>query len=342
MQNLTSDNRIPLFDNLKFLLIVFVVIGHFAELYASQSDDFRRIYLFIYAFHMPLFVFLSGLFHRNQGIVKKVVTYSFLGFLLKIVFFLESTLLYGKGSFSMLSDGGIPWFMFALPICICISYLLRDVNKWFVLIFSLLLGCFSGYDASIGDYLYLSRVIVFYPFYVMGEMVGTDTVLQVRQSKPLKAASCLILITWGLLCLFKLDDLYALKALFSGRNPFSVNGLFTTWGFIYRIICYGISLLTGFSLICLVPNNRLPAITTFGSRTLQVYFWHWPVAYTLIKLNIPAILCATAGGKLVYLLLAVALSFILSFKLFEFPVRQVTDINRTGSLSPPKRFEQEQ
>lgn len=64
--------RIALWDNLKFILITAVVIGHFADFVVDRSDTCKSIYLFIYAFHMPLFIFISGLFHTDRNVVKKV------------------------------------------------------------------------------------------------------------------------------------------------------------------------------------------------------------------------------------------------------------------------------
>ena len=52
--------RIYKFDNLKAILIFLVVFGHFLEL----VEGHKLLYLTIYSFHMPLFLFLSGYFAR--------------------------------------------------------------------------------------------------------------------------------------------------------------------------------------------------------------------------------------------------------------------------------------
>ena len=52
--------RVSLWDNLKFMAIVLVVVGHFADYLTETSMVSRSIRLFIYAFHMPLFFFVSG------------------------------------------------------------------------------------------------------------------------------------------------------------------------------------------------------------------------------------------------------------------------------------------
>ena len=65
--------RIALWDNLKFILIILVVIGHLADEFTAKSDVYKSVFLFIYTFHMPLFIFISGLFHSEKNIVKRCI-----------------------------------------------------------------------------------------------------------------------------------------------------------------------------------------------------------------------------------------------------------------------------
>ena len=58
-------------NTLKGLLIVLVVIGHFGQtiannLPASFAFIGQGIVLFIYLFHMPLFLFVSGYLSKNE------------------------------------------------------------------------------------------------------------------------------------------------------------------------------------------------------------------------------------------------------------------------------------
>lgn len=60
-----NTKRIYKWDNLKCFLIVMVVIGHFVNQYAPISNTMKSLSLFIYSFHMPLFIFLSGLLQKK-------------------------------------------------------------------------------------------------------------------------------------------------------------------------------------------------------------------------------------------------------------------------------------
>lgn len=61
------------FDNIKLILILFVIVAHFFELFKVEE----RAYLTIYTFHMPLFIFLFGIFARfdKKRIIKYIFTY---------------------------------------------------------------------------------------------------------------------------------------------------------------------------------------------------------------------------------------------------------------------------
>lgn len=57
------------FDNLRGILIILVLIGHFGgdnTSFASNENIFlQSVGCFIYLFHMPLMFFISGLFSKN-------------------------------------------------------------------------------------------------------------------------------------------------------------------------------------------------------------------------------------------------------------------------------------
>ena len=55
-------NKKSFIDNIKVVLIFLVVFGHLIERYIDTSNTLMGILLFIYIFHMPLFIFIAGLF----------------------------------------------------------------------------------------------------------------------------------------------------------------------------------------------------------------------------------------------------------------------------------------
>ena len=322
----SKQNRIFYYDNLRFFLIAAVVIGHFVEVVLSQSVMYKSIFLWIYAFHMPMFLYLSGMFHKNDKVLPKVMRFVMIGFALKIFRFLEALILNGHATISYFKQGGLPWFMFVLAGYTLLSYILRKFDKRYILIFAIILGLFSGYDSSLGDLFYASRFIVFYPFFVLGEMTSPDMMLKTVQKKWVRLIGILAIAVWTAICVFKLDSVYILRLLFSGRNPFGDN--FGEWAFLYRGLCYVITVIVGFGVMCLIPKKRIPIVSLFGSRTMQVYFWHYTFLSVLLYFHVDAALCTNRIGKLVWLLIAVAVTFITSIKIFGFPTNQIVNACR--------------
>lgn len=76
--------RIALWDNLKFFLVTCVVIGHFADQFTDVSYVYDSIFLFIYSFHIPLFIFISGIFHKSVNTTEKAIFFISIGFAYKM------------------------------------------------------------------------------------------------------------------------------------------------------------------------------------------------------------------------------------------------------------------
>ena len=57
-------------DTLKFIMIFFVVYGHTISGFGPDGSFNRAMYNFIYSFHMPLFVFISGRFSHIRDVDK--------------------------------------------------------------------------------------------------------------------------------------------------------------------------------------------------------------------------------------------------------------------------------
>ena len=108
------------FDNLKGVLIILVVIGHLLEPCARLGSEGLagfRVLDFIYMFHMPLFIFVTGLFSKGvfrQGRFRAEVPlfYFAICFLLYTGLMVEKCLLGAHVSFNYLTlNGRIPWYL---------------------------------------------------------------------------------------------------------------------------------------------------------------------------------------------------------------------------------------
>ena len=119
-----DKKRIALWDNLKFILIVSVVIGHFINI--RDSVTYHSIFIFIYSFHMPLFIFLAGLFHKNKGVWKKALAFLAIYVLYELAIF-GTKKLFGvkRAKLALFNESAAPWFMLALCVYVILGYFLH-------------------------------------------------------------------------------------------------------------------------------------------------------------------------------------------------------------------------
>lgn len=315
----SGKDRIALWDNIKFLLILLVVVGHFVEAYVEKSHLFKSLFLFIYSFHMPLFIFVAGLFHKNARIKEKIISFFSIYLVYKIVT-ISTKVAFGKSwSFDLLKEDASPWFMFAMMVYICLAYVLRNVtNKQFVLVLAIGLACLSGYDSSIGDFLVASRIIIFFPFYYLGTILQKEKLEQIAAKNKWKLIGLLIVFIWFGICYFKIDDIYILRHLFTGRNPF--NKTIRPIGWLVRLGCYFITALSGLGFVLMTPNKRLGIFTTAGARSLQIYFWHIVIRNILSYIGcLNKLVAMGASGKMLLLVIAAGVTLLCSAKPFANP-----------------------
>ena len=313
-------NRIALWDNLKFFLVTCVVIGHFVDQFTDLSNVYDSIFLFIYSFHIPLFIFIAGIFYKNKDITAKAIFFISVGFAYKIVSaIVERILGTVKVEFFLLWDGGLSWFMFSLAAYMVILKIIEKQNKEYILVFSIILACFVGYDSGIGDFLYLSRIIIFFPFFLSGVLLQNFDIVSFKdKNSKYKLLAGFIVLIWLGLCVYELDIVYRLRYLFTGRNPFFPQIM--SYAPLARLASYIISFSIGFSFIMLMSNKRLGSITDMGKNSINVYFWHMHIYYALNKLfGISNIFHYGVKGKIAFLVIAVILKYNIIPKYIQLP-----------------------
>ena len=265
-------------DNMKFLLIFLVVLGHISEKYTADYSGFKIIFLIIYVFHMPAFLFISGLLSKgtvDRRKYRNIFSYLMLYFVIKIVRNGVNYVINGSGSFSILSESGLAWYAGALFAYCLITVFLKSADKRWVLICSVILGCFAGYDSNLGDFLILSRIIVYYPFFLLGYMTDTDKLMKTAGKVSVKVVSAVGVGVFVALFAIYGEELYWIRPLLTGRNPFSELEYYSSYGLVLRFVYYIAVIAIILMLIALVPNIKVPMLTGIGSRSIAVYTFHF-------------------------------------------------------------------
>lgn len=328
--NNKTQNRLYQWDNIKFLLIVLVVMGHILAGIMKQSAALRSIYIFIYSFHMPLFLFISGLFQKPVKALKpqvhKIAAFVFIGALLKVIYYILDRLAGKQAEFSLTRLSGAYWYMFALAAYIFLAYLFKNMKPYSIMAVCLAGGIFSGYADFLGDAFSLSRIVVFSPFYFAGAYLEPAQVTSRLKNIKWKWVCGAFIAMWLLLCFQYEPFLYQYRNLLTARFPFSQVKI-TGCNPLNRIECYFITCLLCLCIICLIPDVKLPVISNLGGRTFQVYFWH-NIMLKLIHIIFPRLTHWLAGQNpgLLYcyiLVFPIILSAVLSTKPFSFPAKQI-------------------
>ncbi len=274
-------------DILKFFLVFLVVLGHAAEYYIAGSETMKSLFIFIYTFHMPVFIFVSGLFAKrtvNEKRVDKMLGYLIIYAVLKLYPFIYRNLAGKSAGFNLFIENGVPWFMLALFWFNLITIIIRKIPMKIVLPVSVLLACLAGYSDEIGDFLVLSRTVVYFPFFFLGYSISQQKIESFCSKKVLKCISCAVLILFAVFVFWAGDDIYWLRPLLTGRNPFSMLKEYEQLGFVIRLIYYLVVSVIGLSLIVVIPSKTHSGLfEKLGQRTLAVYGLHYIVFFFMYE-----------------------------------------------------------
>lgn len=265
--------RNAFFDNAKLLLIFLVVFGHMIQPFVEDSPKLNTLYMWVYTFHMPAFIFLSGFFAKGSGnkeyiikLVKKLlVPY--------LIFQLIYTCYYffiGKEDFAV--DLFYPhwslWFLFSLFCWHILLFWFKKMPPILSLAIAVQIGILVGYFGQIGHAFSLSRTFVFFPFFLLGYWL-TEKHLMWLKDKRVKIVSLIIMATVAVLIYYAPD--FNSGWLLASKS-YSDLGMPEYGGFA-RLLVYLTATTMAFSVLAWVPKKQFH-ITKLGARTLYVYLLH--------------------------------------------------------------------
>ena len=246
-------------DNLKFVLMIFVVEGHFG-LKLSHIPQIKYLTYYIYIFHMPCFIFISGYFAKNINAggklrVDKIMNIMFMYFLFKTGNVLLGYVFNKDISFSLFRDTSAPWYLVALFIWYLSVPLIERIKPSCLIIGSFLLGLVVGYIGSIKDIFSLSRVFVFFPFFIIGFCLSADR-LQRFLDKKLRLYAVTVMIIILIFVLIYGKDLRPIVKIIYAGLPYSY-----IWDMALRIPnkshMVSFAIILSVSFLLLIPRCKL-------------------------------------------------------------------------------------
>ena len=336
-----AKERIYLYDNVKCLAIILVVIGH-AINYLTDFDGYtleKGMYVMIYSFHMPLFLFVSGLFLKPMNAETKFPKYKILAFVLigLVLRMITAVVRICTGLPPVYATFEIydtyTWFMWAMAVFTALVWAFRKFDGKFVMLFALLIGIMAGFDSNLGDEFALMRIAVFFPVFLLGYYLDPTELYRFLNKKKFKiiaaAFLAVCLAAFLFLLFFHRDFLFSLRPIFTGRNRYTSLDSRWLFGPLYRIFAYVLAVGISLALICILPNKNLGYISGIGAKTLQIYFWHKSFLIVFEELHVYERIERYTGSlaaTVIYLLIAVGLVFLCSLPVFSFPTKQLLAI----------------
>ena len=167
----SGPQRTPLWDNARFAAIALVVVGHATLELISKSDPAYSVYLFVYLFHVPVFVAISGHFAKAAPITRSEITKVVRTLVVPYLVF--ETIWSGvhwaiSGTLSLdyTTAWWTLWFLVSLVIWrVMLPFL---VALRFPMTISVVLSISAGYIGGLDDHFGLARTFGLLPFFVLG------------------------------------------------------------------------------------------------------------------------------------------------------------------------------
>lgn len=267
-----SSERSYLIDNLKGFLIFLVVFGHSLEPYKEQHMILRTIYIFIYLFHMPAFVFISGYLSKNLNKSRETALKNFL--IPYIIFntiwhIIVSIYTQNFSGFSFITPGWALWYL--LSMFFWKLFLIDLVRIRYIIPLSILVGLFSGLFSEFDTTLSLSRTLVFFPFFLVGYF--TDKKYLFTFKRPLQLFSfCMILLAFSFASIISYFNIIPIEFLY-GSESFKMTTVPIWIGLMGRLVMYIIGFSFVFLLAKIIPNKP-SFFSKIGMNTFPIYLLH--------------------------------------------------------------------
>ena len=298
--------RIQSIDILKLFAMFLVIWGHCVQFMLTSNHLDEPAFVYIYSFHMPLFLMVSGLFaHRAVTSARECGTWLLVKARQLLLPCIAWGLLMSFGNLLLpLINGTHPdksllstlwtnfWFLKSLFICFCLWYaslaLLR--KPWLAALVSLLISqCIVAQEVQWS-----------YPSFVTGVLIGAHLDDLRRYRKPVALAALLI---GGLLLLDWNKSYFLIPSVYTWQSSTPADCILNIVMRLYRYVV-NISLSLGFLALFLnldslntqhstslnTQYSTLNYLSSLGQLTLGIYIIHSLIIMVRERLC-PTLLC---------------------------------------------------
>lgn len=286
-------------DNLKGMMMLLVVYGHLLELIMDHGAA-KFLYEWIYTFHMPLFLFLTGYFFGFD--IKKIILqliYPYIIFQTLYLLFARY-ILHTDEALQYTTPYWLLWYLFAVIIFNFMAYFCQPEalkGEIAFLIGTVMIAIIAGFAGGIERAFSLSRIQVFFPFFLFGRYFHNWQIRgkkkeqteqqelkeqQTEQYTGQQTANCRKGKAYTICCSISvlITAGYTVWLLFS-YNQFQNKWFYEAGSYQsqgsspqFRLLQMGIAAAFVLAFYYLVPNRKLFFFNKIGKNTLQVFLLH--------------------------------------------------------------------
>ncbi len=266
-------SRDPWFDNAKMALVTLVVVGHALTLLPATTGT-SRAYDFLYAWHVPAFVLLTGYLSRSFSwapgrlwLLARTVVVPYVVFEAVLAWFRTTV---GDVSIERLFlDPHWPmWYLAALVVWRLLTPLFLRPPAPVAVAAAVAISLTAGFWA--GPTLDLSRAMGLLPFFVLGLRMGPSTWGRLRAPDAWQYAvvglGLIVALTWSLDRWLSTEWLYY-------RSPYADLGADASEALLLRLAVLAMGLIGAAAFLTLVPAVA-GWFSALGAATLEVYLFH--------------------------------------------------------------------
>lgn len=273
-----TKERDYFFDNIKAVLIFLVVLGHFLLPIHGEGNVLVLIKRLIYVFHMPLFVFVSGYFskriYKDGKYNFKKILYLIKAYILFVVAIQAVYAISGFQSFRKIdffSQSGAPWYLFAMIAWYLMIPLIRKFKPLPVIIVNIVLALAAGFFKNVGDFLCLSRILVFGPFFFLGYYMEQQMLEKALRPayKKIVTVAALSICAGILLTGSKMKD--ELGMVYENISYYELDRLWE--GPFVRLVLMIAAFVISWAILFYIPREKT-AVSFIGQRTMPIYMLH--------------------------------------------------------------------
>ncbi len=264
--------RDPWFDNAKMALVTLVVVGHsWTLLPANRVDD--HLYDFLYVWHVPAFVFVTGYLSRSFAWNRDRMWHLFRTVVVPYVVFECALALFriyvgGEQLEDLFADPHWPmWYLSALFFWRLVTPAFRPL--WGGVVVAVLISLVAGMRA--GDTLDLARIVGLLPFFVLGLKATPERLALLRGRPWVKVVGAGVLVTIAILTTW--TDSWASTEWLYYRSQYGELGTSDLRSFLTRGVLLVVGTLGAWAFLSLLPR-RGGWFATMGSASLVVYLFH--------------------------------------------------------------------